>query len=55
MFDLILLVAQRCVPTIFDLDDLTHLILNNDFNVSSNMTMTELDEFTLQDIEDGTL
>ena len=54
MFGLLLLVAQRCVPTIFDDDDLTHLNLNNSADVSSDLTITELNEDQLQDIEDGT-
>ena len=55
LFGLILLVAQRCIPTIFDVDDLTTLILTNDANVSNETTTTALDELTLQDIEDGTV
>ena len=55
MFGLILLVAQYCIPTIFDVDDLTELILTNNANISSNVTITELNEITLQDIEDGTV
>ena len=54
MFGLLLLVAQRCVPTIFDDDDLTHLNLTNSADVSSDLTITELNKDQLQDIEDGT-
>ena len=56
MFGLILcVVAQRCIPTIFDVDGLTRLILTNDANVSNSTTLTELGDATLSDIEDGTV
>ena len=56
MFGLILLVAQRCVPTIFDVDQLSALLLSNDANISSNLTdITELTLDQLDDIEAGTM
>ena len=55
IFGLILyVVAQRCIPTVFDVDDMIYLILANSANVSNSLTITELDEVTLNDIEDGT-
>ena len=45
--------AQRCIPTIFDTDNLINLTLNNDANVTA--PIDNLNEATLSDIEDGTL
>ena len=56
IFGLILyVVAQHCIPTIFDVDDMIYLILANSANVSNRLTTTALDEFTLSNIEDGTV
>ena len=56
IFGLILyVVAQRCIPTIFDVDDIIYLILANSVSVSNSLTSTVLDEVTLNDIEDGTM
>ena len=56
IFGLILyVVAQRCIPTIFDVDDIIYLILANSANVSNSLISTVLDEVTLTDIEDGTV
>ena len=56
IFGLILyVVAQRCIPTIFDVDGLTRLILANSANVSNSLTTTALNEIALSDIEDGTV
>ena len=56
MFGLILIVAQRCVPTIFDNGDVTSgtLVLTNSANVNGNLTITELQGDELQDIKGGT-
>ena len=56
MFGLILIVAQRCVPTIFDNGTMTSgtLELTNNANVSSDLTTTELGGPELQEIKDGT-
>ena len=48
-------VAQRCIPTIFDVEGLLNLTLNNDAGVSNTTTITELDELTLGNIKDGTV
>ena len=51
----IFVVAQRCIPTIFDVEGLLNLTLNNDADVSNTTTITELGDATLRDIEDGTV
>ena len=53
----IFVVAQRCIPTIFDVERLLNetLTLNNDANVSSTITITDLSNITLGQIEDGTV
>ena len=45
--------AQRCIPTIFDADNLTELILDNDANVTA--PIDSFDDVALRNIEDGTL
>ena len=56
MFGLILIVAQRCIPTIFDNGTVTSgtLKLTNNANVSSDLTITELNGTELQEIKEGT-
>ena len=54
-FIILYVVAQRCVPTIFDLDNLINLTLTNDADVSGDITDLSLDNVTLRDIEDGTV
>ena len=47
--------AQRCIPTIFDVEGLINLTLNNDADVSNTTTITELNNVTLRDLKDGTV
>ena len=56
MFGLILIVAQRCVPTIFDNGTVTSgtLVLTNKAHVNGDLTITELTGSELQNIKDGT-
>ena len=56
MFGLILIVAQRCVPTIFDNGTVTSgtLELTNTAQVSSDLTTTELKGTELHEIKEGT-
>ena len=56
MFDLILIVAQRCVPTIFDNGTVTlgTLELTNKAQVNGDLTITELTGSELHEIKEGT-
>ena len=56
MFGLILIVAQRCVPTIFDNGTVTSgtLVLTNNAEVDGDLTTTELKGSELKEIKEGT-